>query len=77
MRNGYFSYADSPMVLPIPLSKDILRGILVPYHLVFCHKKQENLCVFVFLCEAIWVAGIARVSNVREMLDYLDRFSRD
>ena len=36
--------------------------VLVPYHLVFCHKKQENLCVFVSLCEAIWVAGIARVS---------------
>jgi hypothetical protein len=35
---------------------------LVPYHLVFCQKKQENLCVFAPLREAIWVAGIARVS---------------
>jgi hypothetical protein len=37
---------------------------LVSYHLVFCQKKQENLCVFAPLREAIWVAGIARVRGL-------------
>ena len=39
-------------------------NLLVPYYLVFCHKKQENLCVFAPLREAIWVAGIARVRQM-------------
>ena len=25
--------------------KSRIHPVLVPYHLVFCHKKQENLCV--------------------------------
>ena len=57
----------------------IISEFLVPYHLVFCHKKQENLCVFVSLCEAIWVAGIARVrikGNSRLWIKKVDRCYR-
>jgi len=60
-------FLDFPFVSNIIPSTYLLKGSypvviisLVPYYQVFCHKKQENLCVFAPLRETIWIAGIAR-----------------
>ena len=49
-------------------ASDSTASGLVPYHLVFCHKKQENLCVFASLCEAFWLR-LCRFSQVSHLFN--------